>query len=169
MKELSPRQLAFAAAYAKHGVASRAAVEAGYSEKTAASQAERLLRNVGIRAEVERLGAKATEKAEVDVQRIVDELALIGFADLAEFVEWGPEGVRLKSSDSLDAVHRRAIVEVSESRNGLKIKLADKNSALEKLGRYLGMFVDKVEHSGKVETTAPVVNLTLTSKAVTGG
>jgi hypothetical protein len=37
------------------------------------------------------------------------------------------------------------------------------------LGRYLGMFIDKVEHSGKVETTTPVVNLTLTNKAVSGG
>lgn len=169
MKQLSPRQLAFAAAYAKHGVAERAAVEAGYSKATARSMAQRLLTNVGIRAEVDRLQSKATSAAEVDIARVVQELSLIGFADLAEFVEWGPNGVRLKSSGDLDAARRRAIVEVSESKFGVRVKLADKNSALEKLGRYLGMFVDKIEHSGKVETAAPVVNLTLTSKAVSGG
>lgn len=169
MKELSPRQLAFAAAYAKHGVATRAAAEAGYSAKTAGQIGERLLRNVEIRAEVERLQSKATAKAEVDVERVVRELSLIGFSDLAEFVEWGPEGVQLKPSDQIDAARRRAIVEVSQGQHGIKIKLADKNSALDKLGRYLGMFIDKVEHSGKVETTAPVVNLTLTSKGAAGG
>jgi len=169
VKELSPRQLAFAAAYAKHGVAERAAVDAGYSDKTAGAQASRLLKNDGVRAEVARLKGKATAKAEVDIERVVRELSLIGFADLAEFVEWGPDGVRLKASDTLDAERRRAIVEVSEGKFGVKIKLADKNSALEKLGRYLGMFIDKVEHSGKIETTAPVVNLTLTSKGVSGG
>lgn len=169
MKELSPRQLAFAAAYAKHGVAERAAIEAGYGKKTARGSAQRLLANAGIRAEVERLQGKATAKAEVDVERVVRELSLIGFADLTEFVAWGPDGVQLKDSATLDAARRRAIVEVSETAKGVKIKLADKNSALDKLGRYLGMFVDKVEHSGKVETAAPIVNLTLTSRGSAGG
>lgn len=152
--KLSPRQLAFAAAYAKHGVASRAAIEAGYSEKTAASQAERLLRNVGIRTEVDRLLAVALDRAEVDVSRVVDELTLVGFADLADFVEWGfdpddPEApqVRLKPSATLDSDKRRAVVEVSETKFGVRIKLADKIGALDRLGKHLGMFIDKVEHS----------------------
>ncbi len=38
----------------------------------------------------------------------------------------------------------RAVVE-----NVHKIKLWDKNSALEKLAKHLGMFVDRVEHAGK--------------------
>lgn len=168
MKDLTPRQAAFAAAYAKHGVAERAAVEAGYSKRTARAQAARLLANVGIKAEVARLQAKATAVAEVDVARVVKELSIIGFGDLAEFVEWGPSGVKLKESAGLDIERRRAVVEVSQGQHGIKIKLADKNSALEKLARYLGMFVDKVEHSGEVKTTAPVVNLTLTTAKVRG-
>lgn len=169
MKPLTPRQLAFAHAYAKHGVAERAAIEAGYSERTTGAQASRLLRNDVVLQEIERLKSQATEKALVEVHQVVEELKLIGFADLAEFVTWGAQGVVLKESGKLDAAKRRAIVEVSQGAHGVKIKLADKNSALEKLSRYLGMFVDKVEHSGEVKTTAPVVNLTLTTKEASGG
>ena len=169
MKKLTPRQQAFAAAYAQHGVAERAALDAGYAAGTARKNAQRLLARPGVRAEVDRLLAQATATAEVDVSRVVEELSLIGFADLADFVEWGPNGVKLKPSSALDAEKRRSIVEVSEGRFGVKIRLADKLGALDRLGRHLGMFIDKVEHSGKVETTAPVVNLTLTGKGDSGG
>lgn len=156
MKALTPRQLAFAHAYAKHGVAERAAIEAGYSERTArGSAATRLLANAGIAEEIERLKSQATEKALVDVKRVVEELMLLGFADLADFVEWGPKGVTLRESATLDAAKRRAIVEVAETANGVKIKLADKNAALDKLGRYLGIFVDKIEHSGDITIANP--------------
>lgn len=161
MNALTPRQAAFAAAYAKHGVAERAAVEAGYSKKTSGAQASRMLRNDGVRSMIADLQAKATAVAEVDVARVVQELSIIGFSDLAEFATWSENGIVVKDSETLDPVRRRAVVEVSQGQHGVKIKLADKNSALEKLARYLSMFVDKVEHSGEVKTTAPVVNLTI--------
>lgn len=47
--QLTPRQLAFAVGYARHGIAMRAAIEAGYSEATARAQSGRLLEIVGIR------------------------------------------------------------------------------------------------------------------------
>lgn len=62
MDKLTPRQRAFAAAYAQHGIAERAALEAGYSPRTA--RAGRLLANVGIRAELDRLAA-ATDAANI--------------------------------------------------------------------------------------------------------
>lgn len=64
MKPLTPRQAAFAQAYARHGVAERAALEAGYSERTARGGAHRLLANVGIAAEVARL-AQASRTATI--------------------------------------------------------------------------------------------------------
>ncbi len=64
MRELSPRQLAFAAAYAKHGVAERAAVEAGYGKRTARAQGSRLLTNADIVAELGRL-VRSTESATI--------------------------------------------------------------------------------------------------------
>lgn len=146
---LTPRQLAFAHAYARCGVAETAAIEAGYSKATARGSADRLLANAGIRTEVDRLLAAAADKAGVTVEKIAEELTLMGFSDLAEFVEWGfdpdkPEApqVRLIPSAKLDAARRRAIVEVSQTQHGVRIKLADKSKALELLGRYRRMFDD---------------------------
>ncbi|MDO7849915.1 terminase small subunit [Hymenobacter sp. M29] len=52
---LSPKQLSFAKAYAGCLNATRAALSAGYSEKTARSQGSRLLTNVDIQAEIKKL------------------------------------------------------------------------------------------------------------------
>lgn len=160
---LTVRQKAFAEAYVRCGVGAQAAREAGYSPKRADQQANKLLQHEKVMAYIKGLQAKASDDAGVSIKQVIDEYALIAFADLSEFVEWGPRGVRLKESNTLDAARRRAIVEVRESATGgLSIKLADKKGALDSLGKHLGMFVDQVKHSGEVKTTAPIVNLTLT-------
>lgn len=155
--ELTVRQRAFAAAYAKHGNAEKAAKEAGYSARSARQNGSRMLTNADIKAEVGRLVGGALKKAEVTVERIVDEFALAGFADLTDFVEWGPEGVKLKPSKELDVAKRRSIVEVSEGQYGIKIKLAGKIEALNSLAKYQGMFVDK--HELSVPNATIVLNL----------
>ena len=50
---------------------------------------------------------------------------------------------------------------VKVSRDGLEIKVHDQMRALELVGKHIGMFKDKVEHSGEVKTTGPVLNLSL--------
>lgn len=156
------RRIAFAQAYARCGVAEQAALEAGYAKATARKNAQRMLARDDVQEILTELRAVTAEKAGIDIQRVTDEFAIIAFADLAEFVEWGKAGVVLKESASLDAARRRGIVEVSQGAHGIKIKLADKTAALDRLGKHLGMFVDKVEHSGEVVSGAPVINLTVT-------
>jgi phage terminase small subunit len=46
-------------------------------------------------------------------------------------------------------------------RDGLEIKIHDQMRALELVGKHIGMFKDKVEHSGEIKNTGPVLNLTL--------
>lgn len=166
--ELSPQQMRFCAAYARTGDGAASAVEAGYAPGAAKVQASRLLTKANIRAEVDRLLSGALDKAEVSVERIVDELALVAFADIADFVEWGydplcPEApqVRLRPSKLLDAAKRRAIVEVSEGQHGIKIKFADKIAALDRLGKHRGMFVDKHE----ITVPQATFNINLAGKA----
>lgn len=48
-------------------------------------------------------------------------------------------------------------------RDGLEVKVIDVPKHREMLMRHLGMFKDKVEHSGAIESTGPVLNLTLTT------
>ena len=165
MREMTEKQRLFAEDYVTHGVARRAALAAGYSDKRAEQQGYKLLNdpaNKAVQDYIAALRAKSAQKAEVSASEVIKELKLIAFADLADFVEWGPNGIRLKDSATLDAVRRRAIVEVKETATGISIKLADKVAALDRLGKHLGMFIEKHEHSGKVETSAPVINLTVT-------
>lgn len=54
----------------------------------------------------------------------------------------------LMPSDQIDEDTAGAVAEVKQTREGLAFKMHDKLAALDKLGRHLGMFKDKVEHSG---------------------
>lgn len=54
MADLSTQQILFATSYMKHGNATQAAIEAGYSERTAKQQGSRLLTNVDIKKYVEK-------------------------------------------------------------------------------------------------------------------
>lgn len=162
---VTPRQRAFAEAYVRCGNGSQAAREAGYSAKRANQQALLLTNNPAVKAYIAQLTAAAVEHAKVTIDEVHDELKLIAFADLADFVEWGfdPDNptapqVRLKPSDTLDAARRRAIVEVSQTKFGVRIKLADKLGALDRLGKHLGMFS---EVGGDDDDPPPPVSVTI--------
>eukprot|EP00456_Euglypha_rotunda_P042666 TRINITY_DN33316_c0_g1_i10.p1 TRINITY_DN33316_c0_g1~~TRINITY_DN33316_c0_g1_i10.p1 ORF type:complete len:218 (+),score=49.37 TRINITY_DN33316_c0_g1_i10:26-679(+) len=66
--------------------------------------------------------------------------------DIQEVLE---SAVLLVPSDDLDEDTAAAISEVAQTQHGIKIKFHDKKAALTDLGKMLGMFVDKVEHTGK--------------------
>lgn len=63
MKELTYKQKQFADAYIQYGNATKAAKEAGYSQKSAYSQGQRLLKNVEVQAYIEgRMDALQSER-----------------------------------------------------------------------------------------------------------
>ena len=91
---MNARQELFCEEYLKDMNATQAAIRAGYSEKTAYSQGQRLLKNVEIRKEIERMQSEALEKAELnisDVVKLVKEIATSG----------KNETVRLRAMDML--------------------------------------------------------------------
>lgn len=70
--------------------------------------------------------------------------------------------IELTDSGELDDETAAAISEVSQTKEGVKIKMHDKKGALVDIGRHLGMFVDKVEHSGKDGAPlVPILNVTV--------
>lgn len=68
---MSHKSKMFIAEYVKTGNATEAAKKAGYSQKTAYSTGQRLLKNVEVMQEIERLQAEALKKAEVTVSEVV--------------------------------------------------------------------------------------------------
>jgi Terminase small subunit len=63
-------------------------------------------------------------------------------------VSWASDGVAVIDSAKISDEAAAAIAEVGKTSGGIRVKLYDKVGALEKLGRHLGMFKDKVEVAG---------------------
>lgn len=157
----NPKHEAFAQGLALGKTADDAYASAGF--KPNRGNATRLKANESITARIEEILSRGAERAEVSVARIVEELARIGFSDLRK--AFTPGG-SLRDPSEWDDATAAAIssVEVTTRPTGErdddgraiverihKIKLWDKNSALEKLAKHLGMFVERVEHSGQID------------------
>lgn len=158
---IKQRRTRFVKEYLLDQNATRAAIAAGYSEKTARSQGHRLLTKDDIKSQIETENAKVNAKLDVTVERIKKELARLAYCDVRSF--FNPDG-SAKAITELDEDSARAIAgfEMAELFTGTgeeratagyikKFKLTDKVRALEQLGRHLKMFTDRVELSGDEE------------------
>jgi phage terminase small subunit len=140
--------------------ATRAAIAAGYSEKGAAQAGARLLTNVKVSSEIAKLTQKTCAKLEISAEKVLQELARLAFLDPRKFYN---ENGGLKHVTELDddtaaclaGMEVREIGGDDEEKQPTvfcrKIKFADKGANLERLGRHLKLFTDKVEHSGQIE------------------
>lgn len=151
---MTPKQQRFVDEYLIDLNATQAAVRAGYSAKTAEVQGPRLLGNVGV-AEAIRAGqARIADKLHVTQEAVVKELARIGFSNMRDFASFNADGVTLKDLEEMDEDAARCVAEVSQTvtkeGGAIRFKLHDKKGALDSLARHLGMFQDKLEHSGNI-------------------
>lgn len=160
MNKSSQRYERFAREYVIDLNGKRAAIAAGYSENGADSKASQLLGKVKVQRLVARLQSERATRLEVKADRVVEELARLAFSNMADYMEIDedgkPVGLNLRS---LTRDQAAAIQEISEDATGgsgdgerrlilrTKFKLADKGANLERLGRHLGMFPNKVEHN----------------------
>lgn len=141
MARLTEKQKRFAAEYLVDLNATAAAKRAGYSEKTACEQGSRLLANAKVREEIQKRQAKLQGKLECTQERVLEELAAIGFARGTDYAQIGPNGhVCLTPTEELTCRQRAAVLGIKETQFGVEIKLADKVRALELIGKHLGMF-----------------------------
>ncbi|MEJ2896238.1 terminase small subunit [Bordetella avium] len=163
---LTAKQRRFVDEYLVDLNATQAAIRAGYSKKTARQIGEENLSKPDIAKAVQEAQAARSKRTEITQDMVLRELAKIGFADIRKVVNWGSttlqagvdddgnpttevhHGLVLVASNEIDDATAAAISEVSEGREGLKVKFHDKKGALVDIGRHLGMFKDRVEHSG---------------------
>jgi phage terminase small subunit len=93
---------------------------------------------------------------------VVAELAKIGFSDLRKALtpkghlidpqDWDDDMAGAISSLEVVRTHKPGEDKDAPIEYTHKIKTWDKNSALEKLGKHLGMYVDRVDVSGQLDT-----------------
>lgn len=127
-----------------------AALQAGFSPKTAASQGSRLLKDVKVQELLKDRRGALIRKMELTTERTLLEIARLAYVDPRKFFH--PDG-RPKEITELDDDTAAALagMEVVEEWEGTgaerkvvgvtkKYKLADKNSALEKAMKHLGQY-----------------------------
>jgi phage terminase small subunit len=160
--KLTAKQRLFVAEYLIDGNATRAAVAAGYSEETARSIGSENLTKPAVAAEIERRLQKRLEKLEISGDRVLRELALMGFARMDSYIAITDAGEAyvdlsaIKSNPDLAAAVQEVTVdEYTEGRGDqarevkrVKFKLSDKRGSLELLGKHLKLWTDKTEHVG---------------------
>jgi len=165
--ELTAKQRAFVREYLIDLNATQAAIRAGYSSDTAGAIGAENLKKPQIEAAISAAMNLRAERTDITADRVLKELAKIGFADIRKAIRWesalvteedNPDGgdiavikrivtnqVQLVSSDDIDDDTAAAISEISQNTNGgIKLKLHDKKAALVDLGRHLGLFTDNV-------------------------
>lgn len=77
MSKLTPRQQLFVEEYIECWNATKSAIKAGYSEKSAYSQGYRLLKNAQIKAEISKRQSEILERFQLNKQDILSELQML--------------------------------------------------------------------------------------------
>lgn len=114
-------------------------------DETAAQAGSRMLRNVKVQEYISERMQERQQRTEVTQDMVVKELAAIAFSRATDYAAVKGGTVCIKDTDSLSDEQIRAIAGIKEGRNGIEIKLNDKEKALELLGRHLGMWNDKLD------------------------
>ena len=153
---LTEKQKRFVSEYLVDLNATQAAIRSGYAASAARTLGSRHLSNPEVAESIRAGQAAAAASIGVTAERIVREYALLGFANMADYLtEAGSE--RALDFSKLTRDQAAAICEMTvetyvegkgeaaETVKRTKFKLADKKGSLDSLARHLGMFTDKSE------------------------
>jgi phage terminase small subunit len=158
---VTPKQKRFVAEYLIDLNATKAAERAGYSAKTAYSQGQRLLKHVEVQKALEVKSEKVAAKLELSAEWVLGEIKKLAEANMMDYMTITPTGEAFVDFSKLTREQAAAIQEITIDETGggggdgrrekvqrTRFKLADKGLNLERLGRHLKLFTDKVEVSG---------------------
>ena len=146
MRRLDERQKRFADLYIIYGVAEKAAIEAGYSERYARGNAHKLVANSGIAEYIgERMKELASERI-ADATEVLEYLTKVMRREYMEHVvvtlneertTWVPDENGTVRKQTI----KREIPKVVE----IPARLSDSNKAGELLGKRYALFTDNVQ------------------------
>ena len=145
---LNPRQAAFVREYLVDKNATRAAIRAGYSPKTASSIGEQLLRKLDIREAVDAGITSLAEQVGLTAERVLQERMRLAFFDVRKLLdgEGNPTPLQDLDDDTAAAIAGLEVVQMtgSDETPGVislvkKYKLVGKDTSLAALEKYLGL------------------------------
>ncbi len=174
---LTPRQARFVEEYLVDLNAKDAAIRAGYSNKATKQQGHKTLQAPAVQEAVTAAVEARSKRTGITADRVLDELAAIGFGDMGDYANIDPGTGRLVLDMSALPEGGTALIqevtqeewvegrgEDAERVRKTKIKLYSKLEALEKLARHLklydGVMKHEHEHDHKHEHTSHTVTMT---------
>jgi phage terminase small subunit len=183
--KLGPRQRLFVHEYLVDSNATQAAKRAGYSKKGAHVQGPRLLSNVRVAAAIARAQKKREKRTEITQDRVLRELAICGFSDLKNYIEINDDtgAIRAKGFGEMPEGTSRALESITENRTvredakgedsiineKVTFKMHSKLTALEMIGKHLGMFPTKIEGDVALRTKMSMADLSKSMKESENG
>lgn len=184
--KLTPKQKIFVDEYLVDLNATRAykvAYPSCKKEETINAAASRMLRNVKVKEYIDKRMKDREKRIEITQDKVIKELAAIAFsngskyAKVIEKIAYDEAGQPLRDSETGEAIkyktvdliltdelteeEKRAISSIKRGKNGIEVATCDKVRALELLGKHLGMFTDKVEHTGNISVNNPYKELSI--------
>lgn len=180
--KLTDKQRRFCEEYIVDLNATQAAIRAEYSEKTAYSMGQRLLKKVEAQEYIKQLKEERAARTQIEADRVIYELSLIAFSNAADYaavveremtVEVDGHHIKLLDDDGnpimyrtvepvltkdLTAEQKRALAVIKKGRDGFEVRPYDKVRALELLGKHIGLFEEKVNVNGTINN--PMEGLT---------
>lgn len=151
--------------------ATRAAKDAGYSEKTAYSQGSRLLKIVEVQQRIDEIILEGLGMQREQLKaKVLEEWKAIAFHNVLDDInvetvtvqekQWNPqtedfeyvekEIQTVTIKDTKDSVNSKAIAGIKQTKDGIVITYHDKKPALERLGGVAGLIDDGLQ-AKKVE------------------
>lgn len=162
---LSDKEKRFCEEYIIDLNATQAAIRAGYSDHTARSIGCENLTKPNILEYLGQLQKEISDRNGNLAQRVIDELAKVGFSNIQDYTGVGND---VKDLSEIDPQKAAAVAGVKKStttfgdektggvKEVVEFKLWDKIAALEKIGRHLGIF----EADNKQKSAVITVNVT---------
>jgi phage terminase small subunit len=160
VEPLTARQAAFVQEYLIDNNGTQAAIRAGYSDVSAGSAASALLMNPKVVAAVAAARAQRLSRVQMKQDDVILEMSLLSHSRIDHYyvddegqvklTDGAPSGamaaiksIRRKKTERFDAEHNLTTT------YDVEITLWDKPAPLKLMGRHVGLFPDRVEHTGK--------------------
>lgn len=160
-RALTAKQRRFVEEYLVDLNATQAAIRAGYSAKTAGSYGNENLKKPAIQSAIQDALQKQQERTEITADRVLKEIFRLATFDPRKLfnADGTVKNIAALDDDTAACVGGLDIVTTTNGDVTRKVKVWDKNSALEKLGKHFQMFTDK--STLEITNTTPQVNLIL--------
>lgn len=146
--KLTPKQERFCQEYMSSFNGKQSAIKAGYNENTAAVIASENLIKPNVVERLAELSKDLVERTKLDQEELVEKLKTTANFRVTDMITIENGKIFIKNTADLPDNILDNIVSITQKKDGVEVKFSDRQKAIVDLGRYFGMFVDRLRIGG---------------------